>query len=192
MSAIDNDALALSGVTVSLEAKIAGLRALVAECLGRHDAAYLEEGRVASHLDDLVIDAASRRERHALMGEPARYAEVIYARRGAPAPGQTGATGEGFGVSHAFELYLYFGVPSRQGPGAADTAAFRQLVESDDPGTPGLAYLLGVQRYVPTAEGPADVVGPVAVTDIRPVALSDNSGRADWRHEARLTLTLDG
>ena len=207
MAQLDRTALRTAPAHAGLEAKLAALAAFVAEHLSTFDPAYGEAGRVATYLDQAVVSAESRRERVALMGSPARYAEVVPADRlmeDAARP-LRGAMGEAFAVRHAVDVVVYYGLPPRQsGPGEADTRAFRRLVEGpgDDHALPGLRVALAAQAYltcpavvdgrpspVAGAEMPVDGVRLVAM---RPAWLSDSGGRPECRHEALLTLTIDG
>ena len=195
LSQLDAVALATLPLGVGLVAKLDAAAAFVAEHLSRYDEAFGLEGRVVTHLDRAVIDATSRRERAAIMGAPARYAEVVPADRigeDAARP-LVGASGEAYATRHAVDVVVYFGLPARQdGPLSADTAAFRQLVEGPrDPthaNLPGLRVAIASQAYLRAPDGSEMPVQGVRTVALRPVWL----GSQDTRHEALITLTIDG
>ena len=194
---LDRVALANAPAHVGLSAKLGAAAAFVAEHLSSFDRAYGRDGRVVTHLDEAVISGGSRREREALMGAPARYAEVVPADRiGEPsAQALRGAGGEAYAVRHAVDVVVYYGLPLRQrGPRARDTAAFRKMIEgsaAENPssGLPGLRVALDAQAYLTSPGGAELTVSSVRLVALRPAWLADSG---ECRHEALLTLTIDG
>lgn len=185
---------------VGLSAKLSAAQAFVRELLSAFDAGYSLSGRVATHLDEAVISGASRREREALMGSPARYAEVVPADRVGEVSAQPlrGAGGESFAVRHAVDVVVYYGLPPRQnGPGERDTAAVRRMIEGSaaeneaagGPPLPGLRVALDAQAYLTSPAGTEMPVRDVRLVALRPAWLPDSG---ECRHEALLTFTIDG
>lgn len=116
----------------SIEDVRTALVGLVQEVLVKHDAAFTTT-RVVSHYEDAVTNARSRADRLTIMGDPARYAEVVWA----------GIAGRRDGrLLHRFNVFVHYG----QGGAtrAVHAAAFRNLAYSQAvaSGTPGLLYAL--------------------------------------------------
>ncbi|MEM6286640.1 MAG: hypothetical protein AAF845_05745 [Bacteroidota bacterium] len=204
---LDRGFLTVATRPVSIEVKIEAARLFVEDLLASFDERYA--GRIVTHVDRAVTDVDARRERVKIMGDPARYAEVLSADRLGEAAARPllGGSGEAYATRHAIDVFVYHGLDSRRpsnrnrrpGPEAEDTRAFRALVEGDglEPewpgvGLPGLRPALGAQGYL---LGPGNIemtVQEVRTETIRPVFLEDSGGYSEFRHEALVTFTIDG
>lgn len=152
---LDLTQIARSGpVSASLEEKQAALEAWLADVLALH--APVDEGEpavwtVVGYADPrLQATGFGAADRAAVMGSPARYAEVLWAGRedgyDPTAPALT------------FDVGLYYGIPSDRGSAtlAADTAtataAFRALCYAASDTVPGVLYAAERQTSLVTAD----------------------------------------
>lgn len=179
------DALALHDGPDVL-AKRAALAAFVRACLGRHDAAFLQAGRVAETVAEGALDGASDRERKTTMGQPSRYAEVLWREFADEAPSVVRLDGSAHEVPHTFVVTVYYGA----GPGSED--AFAAVLESQSPAAPGLLVALRSLPYLDLdgLGGAVEVAGPDRVAVSYAAARPQATGLARFEHQAALTVTL--
>lgn len=191
MSYLLPNALAAALAVPDLELKLAAFRGFVAEVLQSHDPDF----RVVTYESEAVTSADDRRARVAVMGDPARYAEVLYA-------GDDGRWETDDDARHVVNVFLYYGVGAASRADAAD--AFRALLESKT--SPyGLLHAVRAQGQIevqgdetdtdgdaiPSASGfagfPVVVAAPsqVAATLAYPEDFPD-----DAQYEAAFTVTL--
>ena len=171
--------------------KRAALAALVLEVLRLHDAGFAVEERIRQG----TLDGADRADRVALMGDPARYAEVDYAGE------DEEATPAGYGAQsvpgHAFRVRVWVGYADQSTYAASSQALFDRVTESRTAAAPGLLHLLRVQPYltVATAGGgrtcelgrPAEVDVP----ELTVLSFSDGTqGRPELAHQCAFTITV--
>lgn len=171
-----------------LVAKRDALAAFVAEVLGRHDADFQIEGRVATEVDELLLLGPSAADQARAMGTPARYAEVLWRERGGD--GDDLFSGAAATAAHTFLVTVFYGA----GDGSDD--AFAALLESRDKAAPGLLVALRALPVLPTGDGAggasayAEVGRPeqtvVTLTHARP----RENGRSGYQHEAACLVTL--
>lgn len=157
------------------------LAGFVEEVLILHDSAF--ENRVATYYSDEVVSSApgDRAQRIALMGDPARYAEVM--------PAAEYDAGEGFDgrPRRRFDVYVYYGV-GRSATRAAAAAAFRSLLENVSASTPGLFYAIREQGVLVAA---TDHELDMAIEGRpRQSFVAIDRKNYDHRHEAHATVLL--
>lgn len=172
-------------------AVLARVAAFVREVYALHDASVTAD-RVRAYLDPgaLSTDAGAVR---ALMGSPARYADVTLegddGQSTAASLGNPGAM-----VRRRVRVTLYWGCRDEDGrplPNAADHAAFMDLLDGASGTAPGLCYALRQQRVIP-GDGWHAAVADVRVSEnYLNGQVAAHSGRGEWRHEAAVTVTLD-
>lgn len=145
MSYLLSSALTAAVDAPPLALKIAAFAGFCAEVLQGHDATYA----VSTYVSDAVTEATSRKQRVAVMGDPARYCEVLYA-------GDEGTWETDDDVRHAVDVFVYHGVGTADRADALD--AFRAALESRDTSTPGLLHAI-------RAQGSIHIVGTETDTD---------------------------
>lgn len=157
-----------------------------------HDAAFGDGGRVRTYLDARTLttdgDAAS-----ALMGYPARYADVVMGGD----DGERETDGyAGDIVRRTVLVTLYWGCIDEDGhalPNEEDAAAFRRLVDGHSATAPGLIHALQMQRHLTdAATGETASLVRARFSDTPAVEQTyTGQGVEVWRHTATLELTLD-
>lgn len=175
-----------------LEVVLDALAAFVRRVLGTHSAEYARPGRVATHLADEVIQAVGRADRVAIMGDPARYAEIEWLGRG-DAGGTLLADSTPYSAPQRFRVFVYYG-RGRERPAEA-AASFRALCESRNPARPGLlwaAHATGLLITAPQAGASAGAELSMSTpTDVlTALVLPAGSRPEDARHELAFTLTI--
>lgn len=187
-----------------LPVKVLAAQALIAEVLRMHDAAF----RVMAHLDPLVArtGAKDRRARKDLMGDPVRYAELVWAGR---------QNGDGVGydpgltIAHDLRVLVYYGVGIDTGNGsrAPETAAEALAVaqawhaamegegvyaEGSWTSPPGLLVALSRQLDLDYTASDGTVWGvSLSLSDVRAgYAMPDATNPQDARFECVFTLTI--
>lgn len=168
--------------------KRSALAALVRACLGRHDAEFLQAGRVSETVREGALDGASDRERKATMGRPARYAEVLWREFADVEPTVVRLDGSAAEAPHTFAVTVFYGA----GEGSED--AFAALLESQDVASPGLLVALRSLPYLDLGAsggtGAVEVSGPDRVAVTYAAARPQATGLARFEHQAALTVTL--
>lgn len=168
-----------------LEQMTLALAAFVGRVLTTHSADYALPGRVATHLADEVIQATGRADRVALMGDPARYAEIEWIGRGEGGPRL--ADGSGYAAPQRFRVFVYYGRGDERPAEAA--ASFRALCERRDPQRPGLLWAVHAAGLLVTPEGAELAMS--APADVRTALVMPSGSRPDdARHELAFTLTI--
>lgn len=167
--------------------KRAALVAIVRECLGRHDAGFRLPGRVTDRIHSGTILDASEADQHAVMGTPARYAEVLW--RGTTEGGADALSGGAVTTGHRFLVSVYYGA----GDGSED--AFLSLMESTDEAAPGLLAALRATHALTTGSGGGEpgvarCGAPESVVVAYVPARMQRTGRARYQHECAFTITL--
>lgn len=153
----------------------------VEEILVAHDEEFA--GRVATYFDDAVTGARPRADSLRIMGDPARYAEVVWA-------GLAG-TWEGRDL-HRFNCFLFYGqgAATREAHAAAFRAlAYSQDVAPADEGAPGLLFALRRATLDADAGGvPVELhLGPPESVAAEFVKADPRNG--DWRWELSFSIT---
>ena len=192
MSYLIPNALAVATQVAPLDLKLAAFRSFVEEVVRLHDAAYT----VVTYADEAVTDATSRRQRIAVMGDPARYVECLYA-------GDQGTWERRDDVRHVVNVFVYHGVGSASRADAAD--AFRDVMDSRSAAAPGLLHAIRAQGVVTIQGDETDTDGdaiaeaaafagfPVdlgAPEQVRATLAQPEDFRQDFRHEAAFVVTL--
>jgi hypothetical protein len=168
-----------------VEAKIAALTAFLVRVLTTHSADYGLDGRVATHLSDAVVQASGRGDRVAIMGDPARYAEIDWLGRAEG--GARLLDGSGYAGPQRFRVFVYYG----RGDEAEDEAArsFRALCESTDPAQPGLLHAVEAVGFLVTPEGDEVTMSPASSVRTA-LVFASGSRPEDARHELAFDLTV--
>jgi hypothetical protein len=161
-----------------LETKIEALTGYVLEVAQTHDPRY----KVATYADEAVVNVRDRAGRVRVMGDPARYIEVLYA-------GDQGSFETRDDVRHLFNVFVYRGV-GRSVSGEAE-GAFRALMESRSASQPGILFALRAQPEFQVQSGPHMghilLLTPPANVQASLVRTQDAT---DWRHECAFAITV--
>ena len=177
------DSLPIRDTEADVATKRSALAAVVREVLGRHDAGFLEAGRVAEDLHKGTILDSTAGEQERVMGRSARYAEVLY--RQVPGSDVQLVGGADATTPHTFLVNVFYGAAEgSEGPWTA-------LIESRDPATPGLLVALRALGHLETDSGDVVEVGPPERTVVAFVpARPQRTGLARYQHECSFLITL--
>ena len=168
-----------------VEAKIAALAAFLVRVLTTHSAYYGLDGRVATHLSDAVVQATGRADRVAVLGDPARYAEIDWLGRA-----DTGTRlldGSSYAGPQRFRVFVYYGRGDE--PEAQAASSFRALCESTDPAQPGLLHAVEAVGFLVDAGGHELTMSPPSGVRTA-LVLPSGSRPDDGRHELQFDLTI--
>lgn len=128
----------------SAKLKVSKLSSLIETTLKAH---YANFNVLARHIDNELL-AESRKARNLLMGDPIRFAQIIFTSANFVGDNLLRNSGAGFRVDHTFEVEILFEYFDSETDGNSSTFKFYELLENDS--TEGSIGLLTKLRETPS------------------------------------------